>query len=77
MMYYHSKFGFKRFSSSEAMVQIYTLMIFCCCCCDLDFEHSYPIFPLDTLAYDDLPATCVWLQKQIISSEAVVKTIIL
>ena len=30
--------------------------------CDLDLEHSNPIFPQDTLAYDAVLPNQVWLQ---------------
>ena len=31
-------------------------------CCDLDLEHSNPIFPQDTQAYDAVLSYHVWLQ---------------
>ena len=31
--------------------------------CDLDLEHSNPIFPQDTLAYDAVLPNQVWLQR--------------
>ena len=31
-------------------------------CCDLDLEHSNPIFPQDTLAYDAVLSNQIWLQ---------------
>ena len=30
--------------------------------CDLDLEHSNPIFPQDTLAYDAVLSNQVWLE---------------
>ena len=54
MMYHHTKFGCKRFRTSEYIVWT-NMDLNLEVCCDCDLEHSNPIFSLDTLAYDDLP----------------------
>ena len=53
MMYHHTKFGYKRFSSSEDVSRQMLIQI-CNVLCDLD--QSDPIYSLDNLAYDNLPS---------------------
>ena len=54
IMYHNKKFGYKRFSGGDDIVQ-QTVTEILNVCCDLDLENSHAVFSLDTLAYDDLP----------------------
>ena len=61
MLHNHTRFGNKMFGGSEDIVWAnnhYILNFHC----DLDLEHSNPIFPQDTLAYDAVLPNQVWLQ---------------
>ena len=53
IMYHHTKFGYKRFSSSEDVIQanVNSNLLFLC-----DLDQSNPIYSLDNLAYDNLPS---------------------
>ena len=46
----------QKISSRQTFTDIFNL------CCDLDLEHSYPIFPQDTLVYNAVLSDQVWLQ---------------
>ena len=50
-------FVVQKISSRQIFTNILNL------CCDLDLEHSNPIFPQNTLAYDVVLASHVWLQS--------------
>ena len=60
-MHHNTKFGNQIFGGLEDIIRtnidILTLH------CDLDLECSNPIFPQDTLAYDDVSSDQVWLPK--------------
>ena len=58
MLHHHTKFGNKMFCDSEDIIQTNILNP----CCDLDLEHSNPIFPQNTPAYDAVLSNQVWLQ---------------
>ena len=60
MLHDHTKFGKK--CSVIKKISSRTFTDFVNLWCDLDFEHSNPIFPLNTLAYDAVLSNQVWLQ---------------
>ena len=61
LQHHYTKFYTKMFCGSEdntgqIFTDIFNLR------CDLDLEHSNPIFPQDTLAYNVVLSNRVWLQ---------------
>ena len=60
ILHHHTKFDNKMFCSSENITQTFSDILNLCC--DLDLECSNPIFPQNTLAYDDVLPNQVWLQ---------------
>ena len=63
MRHHHTKFGYKRFRSSEDIVQknAETLSLHC----DLDLEYSNPSFSQDTGACDGVPSNLVAKQPAV------------
>ena len=60
ILYHHARSGDKMFCSSEDIIQTFTNILNLCC--DLNLEHSNPIFPQGTPAYDGVLSNQVWLQ---------------
>ena len=60
-MHQNTKFTIKMFGSFENIIWINSDIL--TLHCDLDLECSNPIFPQDTLAYDDVSSDQVWLPK--------------
>ena len=65
---HHTKFGYKKFGSSED-IQTYIFFFFFLMnvCCDFDPEHSNQLFSLAIWVYGDLSSNKVWLQKNDLS----------
>ena len=61
MMHHNTEFGSKMCDGLENIIWINIDIL--TLCCDLDLDCNSPIFPQDTLAYDDLSSDHVWLPK--------------